>query len=42
LAQIAGRGLAAAVVHLPGLAFDLDKPQDLRDWLRYGEKTTRS
>lgn len=32
LAQAAARSLSPAVVRLPGLAFDLDEPQDLRCW----------
>jgi 2-phospho-L-lactate/phosphoenolpyruvate guanylyltransferase len=32
LAQAAARGLSPAVVRLPGLAFDLDQPQDLHCW----------
>lgn len=32
LAQAAARGLSPAVVRLPGLAFDLDEPDDLHYW----------
>lgn len=42
LAQMARHGLAAAVVRLPGLAFDLDEPDDLRKWPGYGEEVTPS
>ncbi len=32
LAQAAARGLSPAVVRLPGLAFDVDEPDDLNCW----------
>lgn len=38
LAQAAARGLSPAVVRLPGLAFDLDEPDDLRCWSELSEE----
>ena len=40
LAQAAARDISPAVVRLPGLAFDLDEPADLRSWSGYGERGT--
>lgn len=42
LAQMTAQGLSPAVVRLPGLAFDLDEPADLRCWSGYGEEVTLS
>ncbi|MGH8289609.1 MAG: 2-phospho-L-lactate guanylyltransferase [Steroidobacteraceae bacterium] len=38
LAQAAALSLSPAVVRLPGLAFDVDEPDDLRCWSGYGEE----
>jgi 2-phospho-L-lactate/phosphoenolpyruvate guanylyltransferase len=38
LAQAAARGLSPAVIRLPGLAFDLDDPEDLRCWAALSEE----
>lgn len=40
LAQAAARDLSPTVVRLPGLAFDLDEPADLRSWSGYGQEIT--
>ena len=40
MSQMAGRGISPAVVRLPGLAFDLDEPADLRCWSGKGEEVT--
>ncbi|HET6379417.1 MAG TPA: 2-phospho-L-lactate guanylyltransferase [candidate division Zixibacteria bacterium] len=37
LAEAESRGLALTVVRRPGLAFDLDTPDDLAEWLRVGD-----
>lgn len=42
LAQMAAQGLSPAVVRLPGLAFDLDEPADLRCWSGYREEAILS
>jgi len=38
LAQAAARGLSPAVIRRPGLAFDLDDPDDLRCWAGLSEE----
>lgn len=40
--QMAWRGISPAVVRLPGLAFDLDEPADLRCWSGYPHERTLS
>jgi len=42
LAQAAARGLSPAVVRLPGLAFDLDEPDDLHCWSELSEEVVSS
>jgi 2-phospho-L-lactate/phosphoenolpyruvate guanylyltransferase len=42
LAQAAARGLSPAVVRLPGLAFDLDEPDDLHCWSGFSEEVLSS
>jgi 2-phospho-L-lactate guanylyltransferase len=42
LALAAARGLSPAVVRLPGLAFDLDEPDDLYCWSGFGEEALSS
>ena len=42
LAQAAARGLSPSVVRLPGLAFDLDEPDDLDCWSGLGEEVLSS
>ncbi len=37
LAAAAAAGLPATLVHRPGLAFDLDTPEDLARWLELGD-----
>lgn len=40
MSQMAGRGISPAVVRLPGLAFDLDEPADLRCWSGKGQEVS--
>lgn len=40
MSQMAERGISPAVLRLPGLAFDLDEPADLRCWSGKGEEVT--
>lgn len=40
--QMAWRGISPVVVRLPGLAFDLDEPADLRCWSGYAQERTLS
>ena len=39
LAAARGCGIAPSVLHLPGIAFDIDNPRDLAHFLRLGSRT---
>jgi 2-phospho-L-lactate guanylyltransferase len=39
LAAARGCGIEPCVVHLPGIAFDIDNPQDLAHFARLGSRT---